>query len=597
MTIVRIGMGQIGSRVGDFQANVGAMLDRAAEASRQGVEILVFPENAVCGGPIEDLALRGSFIAAAQKAMDKVASSLKSSRMIVIAGGIESDVALFNSAAVIHRGRILGFARKRYLFCCGRFDESSYFSPGQKPLVLETERFRAAVTIGDDLGYPVFPAEIELLINLWNEPFHYGHRPIKETMMRERAREDAVAIALVSPVGAQDDIVFEGSSAIYDGFGQVLARGRAFSEDLVAADLDLRELKEHRKRIFHASAPRQGHLDKAEIISIPGAWPERKKPARLRPRIESFPKGPREVFAALSLAVREFVRKNGFAKVIVGASGGIDSCLVLAIAKEALGKRNVMAVSMPGPFTSPETRQDAARVSKALGLDFLEIPITPQYETMLKALAPAFKGKAADLTEENLQARLRGLTLMALANKFQAMVLATSNKSEAACGYCTLYGDTCGAYAPLIDVYKTQVYEIVTWYNHQAGRDLIPESVIERAPSAELRLNQTDQDSLPPYPDLDRILKAFLEGGESIAEQVEKGEDRETIHAILRLVMNSEFKRRQAAIGPTVSEMPLSELRIPVTKNPEWWNEIKTPKKRPRRAARPAGRKLKRGSK
>jgi len=591
VAIVRIGIGQICTRVGDFTGNVEAILSRVREAERLGVEILLFPENTLTGCPVEDLVFRDSFIGAAGRAMQKIRATLPSSKMVVILGGIESDVALFNAAAVIHKGKILGWARKRYLFCCGRFDESRYFSAGERPLVIETDRFKAAVTIGDDLGYPVFPAEIELLINLWNEPFHYGHRPVKETMMREKSREDAVAIALVSPVGGQDDMIFGGASAIYDGFGEVLARGRSFAEDMVVADLDLRELKDHRQRVFHASAPRGSNLDKAHRITIPGAWPERKKPVRINARIEPLHKGPREIFEALALAVKDYARKNDFAGAIVGVSGGVDSALTLALAREALGAKGVMAVSMPGPFTSVETRRDARKTASNLGVLFKEIPVTAAYRTMLKTLAPAFQGMDADVTEENLQARIRGQVLMALSNKLKVMVLAAANKSEAATGYCTLYGDTCGAFAPLIDVYKTQVYEIAQWYNRKAGREAIPESVLERAPSAELRPDQTDQDALPPYPDLDRILHSLLEGGESIAELVEKGEGLETVQAVLGMLMSAEFKRRQMPIGPTVSERPLSDLRLPLTKKADWWDEAKPAKKSARKARKTARKK------
>jgi NAD+ synthase (glutamine-hydrolysing) len=577
VTVVRIGIGQINTRVGDLEGNVDAISSAIRRARDRGVELMLFPEMAVTGCPVEDLAFRGSFLKASERAVQEIAGSLKRSKMVVVVGGMETGVELFNAAAVIHRGEVLGWARKRRLFSCGSIDEFRYFSAGEKPLVIETEAFRAAVTIGDDLGYPVFPAEIELLVSLWNEPYHYGHRPVKETMMRERAKEDAVAIAMVSPAGGQDDMIFEGSSVIVDGFGETLARGRAFAEDLVIADLDLSELKAHRERSFHSARPSKNHLAKAQIINVPGGWPERKRPAAVEPRIEPLLRGHKEIFRALALATGDYIVKNGFDRAIVGASGGIDSALTLVIAAEALGRDRVTAVSMPGPYTSTGTRRDAGKLADGLGVEFKEISIKRPYDSMLKSLDPAFEDLPRDVTEENLQARLRGLILMSMSNKLGAMVLATGNKSEAACGYCTLYGDTCGAFAPLADVYKSQVYELAEWYNRRAGEDMIPRSVIERAPSAELRPDQTDQDALPPYPELDRILRGILEREMSIEELIEEGEEPDTVYSVMRMLMAAEFKRNQAAIGPTVSERPLSDLRLPITKSTEWWLTKKKP--------------------
>ena len=571
MTVARIGIGQINPRMGDFEGNTRLILEAAAKARDSGVQLLIFPEMALTGFSTDDLAGRDSFVAAAVAAMSAVARALARSRMLLVVGGLENDDALYKGAAVIHRGEILGFARKRYLFCCGRYDESRYFSAGERTLVIETDKFRAAVTLGDDLGYPVFPAEIELLLNLWNEPYHFGHRPVRERMMIERSREDAVAMVLASPVGGHDDLLFEGASVVVDGFGEVIARGRSLSPDLVVADLDLRELKAHRARIFHSSRPRPESLSKVKLVRLLDPWPEKRKPARIQSRIEPRPKGPPEIFSAIVVATRDFVAKNGFGQAFIGLSGGIDSALTAAIAAEALGPKLVTAVSMPSPYNSDETKRDARATAKNLGIRFRQIPITALFSSALAALAPAFKRRPPDVTEENLQARLRGLLLMALANKAKGVVLASGNKSELATGYCTLYGDTVGAFAPLKDLYKTQVFQLAEWYNHHQGRDLIPRSVIERPPSAELRPGQTDQDTLPPYPTLDRILAGLVEKGHSMAELIDEGEDEETVRAVFRLLLSSEFKRRQYPIGPSVSERPLTDLTFPITKKIGWW--------------------------
>ena len=544
-----------------------------------GADLVVFPEMSVSGYPTKDLAFRGSFIKAGRRALARIAESLAGSGLIAVVGALESVDTLYNGAAVLFDGKIMGFARKRYLFCCGGFDEARYFSAGERPLVVETDKFRAVVTIGNDFGYPVFPGGVELLINLWNEPYQYGRRLLKERMMIERAKEDAVAMVMAGPVGGQDCMIFEGASAIVNGFGEVAARGASFDEDLVMADLDLRALKTYRDRVFttlgggNSTGSNQHHLAKADRISIARDWPEQKHPPELEPRLPPLLKGMHELFTALTLAVRDFLDKNGLSKAVVGLSGGIDSAVAAAIACEAVGPERLILVSLPGPYTSAETRRDAGKIARNLGVKLLTIPIKTANRTLLKALAPAFEGLPADVTEENLQARIRGLILMALANKFRAGLLAGGNKSEAAVGYCTLYGDTNGAFTPLKDVYKTRVYELAAWINQRTRRQVIPKSVIQRAPTAELAPGQTDQDTLPPYADLDRILHGILEKGLSISELVEKGESEKMVVEVLDMLVKAEFKRRQSPIGPSVSERPLADLLLPITKNSGWWEE------------------------
>ena len=570
MTILRIAIGQINPCVGDFEGNADVIIAVAGEARRMGAQLVVFPEMAITGFSAGDLTARQSVQDASARAMDRVAAALKKSPVTAVVGGIENSDSLYKGAAIIHRGKILGFARKRYLFCCGQFDESNWFAAGDRTLVLETDKFRAAVTIGDDLGYPVFPGEVELLINLWNEPYRSGHRPVRDRMMIERAREDAVAMVMASPVGGHDELLFEGGSAVIDGFGVTVARAKYLETDLLVTDLDLRELKAHRARVLHQSDG-NNHLGKAHVIRLPEPWPQTRRPAKMPARIEARPKGATEIFRALAVATRDFVTRSGAPRVFVGVSGGVDSALVAAIATEALGKKAVTAVSMPGPYNSAETRADARRTAKNLGIKFLEIPIGPAYEALKKSLAPAWKGKKPDCAEENLQARVRGVLLMGLANKAHGLVLACGNKSELATGYATLYGDTAGAFAPLKDVYKGQVFALAEWYNEWKLKEVIPRSVIERAPSAELRPGQTDQDSLPPYPTLDRILSEMIEKRRSMAELVAEGEDEETVEKVAVMLLKSEFKRRQYPLGPGISERPLAEVHFPVIKKIGWW--------------------------
>ncbi|MFO8056229.1 MAG: NAD+ synthase [bacterium] len=569
---MRLAIGQINTRVGDFDGNLEKLVSQVKEASGLGADIIAFPEMAICGYPLEDLAFRGSFLAACDITLQKLLRHLKSSKMVVIAGGVETGDTLYNSAFVLQGGEILGRARKRYLFCCGRFDESRYFRAGERPLVIETDAFRAAVTLGDDFGYPVFPAEVDLLINLWNEPYQYGRRPLRGRMMTERAQEDAVSIAMVSPAGCQDDMIFEGSSKIVDGFGEVLARGAGFAEDLVVADLDLPTLQAHRARTYHTFQQKDQHLARARRVRLEAYPAGRKKPSRISCRVKPLLSGPEELFTALSFSIREFVEKNGMDKAVVGLSGGIDSAVVALLAREALGADGLICVSMPGPHTSAESKKNASRLARNLAAEFMEVSIKGLYTRTLQSLSRAFEGFEPDVTEENLQARLRGMVLMAIANKRMAAVLAPGNKSETATGYCTLYGDTVGAFAPLCDVYKTRVYELASWYNKKAGKMIIPQNVFERAPTAELKPLQTDQDRLPSYSELDRILEGLLEKDLSARELIARGESEHTVYQVLCMLLQSEFKRRQAPPGPTVSERPLSDLRLPVSKSLGWWN-------------------------
>ena len=575
MRTLRIGLAQVNMTVGDLDGNARKILQWAEKARRQGVALLLFPELAVTGYPPEDLLLKPAFIRDNLRALDKIRRGLKAPGMVTVLGFVDGGDDIKNAAAIIHRGKILGVYHKRRLPNYGVFDEDRYFQQGERPLSLRWGQLRVGVSICEDIWYPGGPSQealqgqAELIVNLSSSPYHLGKSEQRERMLRTRAADGVAMVAYVNLVGGQDELLFDGGSTIYDPDGQVIARGKLFEEELVVADLDLEEVFRRRLHDPRSRKEKQVHaqeIDRTVWAQIPGAPPT---PARRRPILPKvLPRlaPAEEVFLALVLGTRDYVRKNGFSRVLVGLSGGVDSALVAALAVEALGRKAVKGVSMPGPFTSRGTRADAAKVAKNLGIEFLEIPIGPVFESYLKALKPAFKGRKPDVAEENLQARIRGNYLMALSNKFGWLVLTTGNKSELATGYCTLYGDMAGGFAVIKDVPKTLVYAVAEFINARAGRDRIPRSVLERPPTAELRPNQTDQDTLPPYAELDPIMKAYVEEDLSFEEIVAKGAKPATVKKVIRMVDGNEYKRRQGPPGIKITERAFGkDWRLPIT--------------------------------
>jgi len=575
MRTLRIGLAQVNMTVGDLDGNARKILQWAEKARRQGVALLLFPELAVTGYPPEDLLLKPAFIRDNLRALDKIRRGLKAPGMVTVLGFVDGGDDIKNAAAIIHRGKILGVYHKRRLPNYGVFDEDRYFQRGERPLSLRWGQLRVGVSICEDIWYPGGPSQealqgqAELIVNLSSSPYHLGKSEQRERMLRTRAADGVAMVAYVNLVGGQDELLFDGGSTIYDPDGQVIARGKLFEEELVVADLDLEEVFRRRLHDPRSRKEKQVHaqeIDRTVWAQIPGAppTPARRRPIlpKVLPRLEPA----EEVFLALVLGTRDYVRKNGFSRVLVGLSGGVDSALVAALAVEALGRKAVKGVSMPGPFTSRGTRADAAKVAKNLGIEFLEIPIGPVFESYLKALKPAFKGRKPDVAEENLQARIRGNYLMALSNKFGWLVLTTGNKSELATGYCTLYGDMAGGFAVIKDVPKTLVYAVAEFINARAGRDRIPRSVLERPPTAELRPNQTDQDTLPPYAELDPIMKAYVEEDLSFEEIVAKGAKPATVKKVIRMVDGNEYKRRQGPPGIKITERAFGkDWRLPIT--------------------------------
>jgi NAD+ synthase (glutamine-hydrolysing) len=455
------------------------------------------------------------------------------------------------------------------------FDENRYFQAGQDFAVFSLNEVTFGVSICEDIWYPGGPTHYqallgsaELIVNIAASPYHMGKREARAQMLATRARDNVAVVAFGNMVGGQDELIFDGSSLIVDQDGEVLAEGAPFAEDLVVADVDgdivsaarLRDPRRRQERVAE-----EEHMLLVEEVDL--GFHEHEQPAPPLPaRQVSRCKGVEEVYRALVLGTRDYVRKNQFTKVVVGVSGGIDSALTAAIAAEALGKENVLTVYMPSRYSSSESQRDVVELSQRLGTELLTVPIDDIFSAYLTAMASAFKGREPDEAEENFQARIRGNILMGLSNKFGWLVLATGNKSEASVGYCTLYGDMAGGYAILKDVPKMLVYELAEYVNTTAGRELIPREVITKVPSAELRPNQKDEDSLPPYPLLDRILHAYVEEDNTYEEILAQGLEADTVNRVIAMVDGNEYKRRQAPPGIKISPKAFGkDRRVPVT--------------------------------
>jgi NAD+ synthase (glutamine-hydrolysing) len=477
-----------------------------------------------------------------------------------------------NAAAVCHDGSVAGVYHKQYLPNYGVFDENRYFQAGVDTPVFELGEGGPvlAVNICEDIWYPTGPmtaqtlAGAEVVVTINSSPYHAGKVRFREKMLATRAADHVGYLAFVNLVGGQDELVFDGQSMIFDPSGDRLALGRAFEEDLVVADLDLDAAFRARLRDSRRRKEKQGATAPVRRVLL-APLPERPRPS-LPARATAFLDREAEVYAALVTGTRDYVQKNGFRRVVVGLSGGIDSALTAAIAVDALGREGVVGVSMPSPFSSAATRADARRVARNLGIEFLTLPITPAYRAFRRVLAAPFKGLKEDVAEENIQARVRGTLLMALSNKFGWLVLTTGNKSETGVGYSTLYGDMAGGFAVIKDVPKTMVYALAAWRNGRDGTPVIPESIIRRPPSAELRPNQTDQDTLPPYEVLDGILEAYVEEDRPLADIVALGFDEATVRQVITMVDRNEYKRRQAPPGVKITPRAFGrDWRLPLS--------------------------------
>jgi NAD+ synthase (glutamine-hydrolysing) len=585
MRLLRIGLAQINPTVGDLDGNIARIREWIERARAVGVDLLAFPEMCVPGYPPEDLLLRPAFI---QGCIDRTRDLAGDSQgMTVVVGTLERDGDLYNSAAILHDGRWVGTARKRYLPNYGVFDENRYFMSERRSVVFARGGTVFGVNVCEDIWLSGGPSEeqvirggAEVILNLSASPYHAGKADERRRMISTRAADNLAIVCYVNLVGGQDEILFDGSSLILDERGNVLAEGAMFAEDLVVADVDLDEVfnaRLHDTRLRKERALDDGdplpriHLDQFGTTAAPGypaqaghAVTTLARPALAVRPVREARSVEAEVYAALTLGVHDYVTKNGFETVVLGLSGGIDSALTACVAADALGPQNVVGVFLPSPYTSAASQADAEALAKALGLRFQAIPIRDVMHAYDEALAATFAGRTADITEENLQARIRGNTLMALSNKFGWLVLTTGNKSETSVGYCTLYGDTAGGFAVLKDVYKTQVYALSRWRNAR-GR-VIPENTLVRPPSAELKPGQTDQDSLPPYDTLDAILRLYVEEDRSISEIVREGHDEAVVRRVARMVDLAEYKRRQSPPGIKITPRAFGkDRRLPIT--------------------------------
>jgi NAD+ synthase (glutamine-hydrolysing) len=567
---LRIGLAQLNVTVGDVEGNARRILDGIDRARALGVDLVAFPELALTGYPPEDLLFRPAFIEANLRALDRVARA--ATGLIVVVGFVDRRDDIMNAAAVCHEGAVAGVYHKQYLPNYGVFDEDRYFQAGVETPIFELgdDGPVFAVNICEDIWYSTGPTTVqtlagaEVVVSINSSPYHVGKVRHRERMLATRAADHVGYLGFVNLVGGQDELVFDGQSMVFGPAGDRLALGRAFEEDLVVADLDLdavfrARLRDSRRRKEKRAAVDTVHRIRLDPLQEP---PRPPVPARTT----AFLDRDAEVYAALVTGTRDYVRKNGFRRVVVGLSGGIDSALTAAIAVDALGREGVVGVSMPSTFSSAGTKADARRVARNLGIEFMTLPITPAYRAFRRVLASPFKGLKEDVAEENIQARVRGTLLMALSNKFGWLVLTTGNKSETGVGYCTLYGDMAGGFAVIKDVPKTMVYTLVSWRNAQGASAVIPESVVRRPPSAELRPNQTDQDTLPPYEVLDRILEAYVEEDRSLADIVALGFDEATVRQVVKMVDQNEYKRRQAPPGVKITPRAFGrDWRLPIS--------------------------------
>ena len=567
MRRIRVALAQVNPTVGAIEANARLVIDWMERARGQGADIVAFPELTLTGYPPEDLLFKPAFIEANRRALADVAAHSRG--LTAVLGFVDKRDDIFNAAAVLHDGVHVGTYHKQYLPNYGVFDENRYFQAGTESPVFALGATVVAVNICEDIWYPTGPttrqalAGAELVVTINASPFHAGKAQSREKMLATRAADDLACLAFVNCVGGQDELIFDGQSFVFNEKGECVGRARAFEEDLLVVDLDLDEVFRAR---LHDSRRRKEKLRSGAAVTrvALSPLPAREQPA-LPARARDVLEPVEEIYRALVLGTRDYVTKTGFRHAVIGLSGGIDSALVAAIACDALGPANVTGVTMPSPFSSGGTRRDAARLARNLGIEFMRLPITPVFVRYRRALAKAFKGVKEDVTEENLQARIRGNYLMALSNKFGWLVLTTANKSEMAVGYSTLYGDMAGGFAVIKDVPKMLVYQLAEHANARAGRELIPRSIFDRAPSAELRPGQTDQDSLPPYPELDAILEAYVEGDQGKADIVARGFDEATVKRVIAMVDKNEYKRRQGPIGIKITPRAFGkDWRLPI---------------------------------
>jgi NAD+ synthase (glutamine-hydrolysing) len=564
---MRVALAQINTTVGDIWGNVERMADALKRATDGGADVIAYPELTIPGYPPEDLLMRPSFIEENMRALGEFAGHIPEG-VVAAVGFVDLDADLYNACAVVSGGKILHRYHKHYLPNYGVFDENRYFREGSGAPIVNLGGDLVGVSVCEDIWYPGGPvreqalAGASVLLNISASPYHRRKGAFRERMLGVRASDYGCYVVFCNLVGGQDELVFDGHSVVFDPEGALVARADQFKEDFLLVDLYPDQSLMQR---LHDPRPRKENPEhEPEVVEVPGYEPAETEP--VEPRIEPSLSEEGEVLEGLVLGLRDYFRKNGFSRAVLGLSGGIDSSLAAAVAVEALGARNVTGVLMPSRYTSDLSNTDAVALAKNLGIDTQTIPIGPAFDAYREMMEEAFKGLPEDVTEENLQSRIRGNILMALSNKFGWIVLSTGNKSEMSVGYSTLYGDSAGGFAVIRDVPKTLVYRVARHFNERKDREVIPDSVLTKEPSAELREDQRDTDSLPPYEILDPILETYIEEDMGVAQIVDSGFDEDDVRRIVQLVDRAEYKRRQAPTGIKVTGRAFGrDRRMPIT--------------------------------
>ena len=555
MRTLNLALAQINTTVGNFEENYKKIMSYTDRARKMGADVVAFPELCLTGYPPEDLLLKSEFIDDNLKYLKKIQQN--TTGITVIVGFVDRKDDIYNSAAIIQNKKLVGLYQKIYLPNYGVFDENRYFQAGQQVPVFQLGEIPIGVNICEDIWYPGGPTReqslyggAEVIINISSSPYHFGKAQSRFRMLSTRAEDNIAIVAYVNVVGGQDELVFDGNSMIISEEGILLSKAPSFEETLLTLTLHpenvfkkrIHDPRRRKEKIIGQPLHKINHIYLEKNAQKPkGKWKNHGNLNFLDPH--------EEVYKALVTGLRDYVIKNSFKKVLIGLSGGIDSALVVSLAVDALGKSNVIAVSMHSQYTSDASIRDARKLAKNFGIKLLEVPIDELFQQFVRQLKPVFEKRPADITEENIQARIRGNILMSLSNKFGWLVLATGNKSEVSVGYCTLYGDMVGGFSVIKDVYKTMVYELAEYRNRVAGKDIIPKNILTKAPSAELKPDQKDTDSLPPYNLLDPILLAYVEKDLSFEEIVSQGFKPEIVKKVIRLVDSNEYKRRQGAPG------------------------------------------------
>jgi NAD+ synthase (glutamine-hydrolysing) len=578
ITPLRVALAQINVTVGDLEGNREKILSAMQQAHIAGAHIACFPELALTGYPPEDLLLRPGFVAAN---LDKLDELVEASRdlpgLTSVIGFVDRKQDIYNAAAVVHEGRLVGSYHKHFLPNYGVFDENRYFQAGQCAPIFLMHNVHIGINICEDIWYPGGPlpmqahAGAEVILNINGSPYYTGKRTFREEMIGTRAADNGVIVVYLNLVGGQDELVFDGGSMVFNERGTLIARAKQFAEDMLIVDLDTASVFRSR---LHDPRRRQQRLDVSPnqvpvitVNSCPLTLPSAKKrvvldaPQRIEMKLDRLA----EIYTALVLGTRDYVYKCGFERVVIGLSGGIDSSLTAAIAVDALGAENVLGISMPSGYSSEGSKTDAQQLADNLGIQMLSMPIEEIFRTSLAMMMPVLGAEYPGLAAENLQARIRGNILMSISNRCGQLVLTTGNKSEMATGYSTLYGDMAGGFAVLKDVLKTVVYDLCRYRNSISDNSIIPQAVIDKPPSAELRPDQKDVDSLPPYEELDPILQAYVEDDRSFEEMLALGFQREMVLRVMSLVDRSEYKRRQAPPGIKITPRAFGrDRRLPI---------------------------------